>query len=206
MINNEKKAKEYFYQKEYDKALEIFVENDNKYAAGLCCLMLKKENEAKNFWNSNKKNCPASRFGLIVLDLIELKTNKLPSFFETRAQLEIYLNLFLENNLIEWAENLISCCDFLYQANPESYKFIARALYSNGYFDLAITFCKRSLRLFYCDPEAFLILSQCYYLKGELGESLDCINKVLNMVYDYYPAIIIKKIILDKIKIKKGEV
>ena len=206
MINNEKKAKEYFYQKEYDKALEIFVENDNKYAAGLCCLMLKKENEAKIFWNSNKKNCPASRFGLVVLDLIELKTNKLPSFFETRAQLEIYLNLFLENNLIEWAENLISCCDFLYQANPESYKFIARALYSNGYFDLAITFCKRSLRLFYCDPEAFLILSQCYYLKGELGESLDCINKVLNMVYDYYPAIIFKKIILDKIKIKKGEV
>ena len=50
------------------------------------------------------------------------------------------------------------------------------------------------------------ILIECYYLKGELGESLDCINKVLNMVYDYYPAIIFKKIILDKIKIKKGEV
>ena len=206
MIKSEKIAKEHFYKKEYSEALEIFTKDDNKYAAGLCSLMLKNKDEAKRLWTINKKNCPASRFGLAVLNFIELKTDILPSFFETRAQLEIYLNLFLENEMLEWAENLISCCDFLYRSNPESYKFIARALYSNGYFDLAITFCKRSLKLFYCDPEAFLILSQCYYLKDNLGEALDYINKVLNMVYDYYPAIVFKKIILDKIKTKKGEV
>ncbi len=205
MIEGEKEAREYFYNKEYERALKIFVECGDKYAAGLCCLLLKNKDEAKKFWVQVKKNSPAARFGLAVLNMIELKTDVLPSFFETRAQLEIYLNLFLENNLIEWAENLISCCDFLYRANPESYKFIARALYSNGYFDLAITFCKKSLRLFYCDPEAFLILSQCYFLKNDLGEALDCINRVLNMVYDYYPAIIFRKIILKEIEIKKGE-
>ncbi len=199
MIEVESKAKEHFYNKEYNEALKLFIKDDNKYAAGLCSLLLKKEKEAKNFWVQNKKHCPACQFGLIVLDLIKLKMNKQPSFFQTRAQLEIYLNLFLENNLIEWAENLISCCDFLYRSNPESYKFIARTLYSNGYFDLAITFCKKSLRLFYCDPEAFLILSQCYFLKGDLKEALDLINKVLNMVYDYYPAILFKKIIKNQI-------
>ena len=35
-------------------------------------------------------------------------------------------------------------CDTLYQYNPESYKFIARVLFANGYFDVAITFCKKS--------------------------------------------------------------
>ncbi len=200
MTEVELKAKEHFYNKEYKKALKLFIDSDNKYAAGLCNLLLKNEKEAKKFWLQNKKHCPASQFGLIVLDLIKLKTKEQPSFFQTRAQLEIYLNLFLENNLIEWAENLISCCDFLYKANPESYKFIARALYSNGYFDMAITFCKRSLRLFYCDPEAFLILSQCYFLKGDNSEALELINKVLNMVDDYYPAILFKEIIKNKIK------
>ena len=99
---------------------------------------------AKKFWEKNKRNCPACSFGLCMLQLIHLKPNKLPTFFQTRAQLEIYLNLFIQNNLIEWAENIIACADFLFRSNPETYKFIARALYSNGYFDLAIIFCKKS--------------------------------------------------------------
>ena len=204
MFSEEKTAKEYFYKKEYNKALEIFIKEDNYYAAGLCYLLLKDEKNAKKFWEKNKKHCPACSFGLCVLRLIHLKTDKLPTFFQTRAQLEIYLNLFIQNNLIEWAENVIACADFLYRANPESYKFIARALYSNGYFDLAIVFCKKTLRLCYCDPEAFLILSQCYFLKGDNGEALDCVNRTLDMVSDYYPAILFKKIIKDKIDKKNN--
>lgn len=200
-----KTAKEYFYNKNYLKALEIFEKIEDYYSAGLCSLLLKDEKKAKKFWECSSKYSPASAWGLAVLDLINLKTPKKGlSFFQTRAQLEIYINLFLENNLIEWAQNLISMCDTLYKANPESYKFIARALYSNGYFDLAITFCKKTLKIFYCDPEAFLILSQCYYLIGDLGEALDCINRVCAIADDYFPAIIFKQILKDEIKKKHG--
>ena len=196
-------AKEYFYKKEYKKALEIFIKNDNKYATGLCYLLLDDIKNAKKYWQLNKKQNPATQWGLCVLDFINLKTKKQPKFFQTRAFLEIYLNLFLENKKIEWAENLISCCDFLYASNPETYKFIARALFSNGYFDLAITFCKKTLDLFYSDPEAFLILSQCQFLKGDLGEALDSINRTLAMVDDYYPAILFQKIIREEIENKR---
>ena len=106
----------------------------------------------------------------------------------------------MENDLIEWAQNLISSCNTLYQSNPETYKFIARALFSIGYIDVAITFCNKTLRLFYSDPEAFLILSQCYYLKNDLGEALDCVNKVLAMVDDYYPAKIFRRILKKDIE------
>ena len=44
------KAKEYFNNKQYDKALEIFVSKEENYYAGLCCLLLKDENKAKEFW------------------------------------------------------------------------------------------------------------------------------------------------------------
>lgn len=193
-------AKKYFYAKKYQKALELFDLKNDYYSAGLCCLLLKDEEKAKKYWKKSASINPASQWGLNVLDLIHLKKPKHKlSFFQTRAQLEIYLNLFIENKLIEWTQNLISSHEILYNANPESYKFIARALFSNGYIDLAITFCKKTLNLFYSDPEAFLILSQCYFLLGDLGEALDCINKVNSMVSEYYPALLFEKIIREEI-------
>ena len=201
-----KKAKEYFNNKQYNKALEIFTLEKENYYAGLCCLLLKDEEKAKAFWKKDYKNSRASLWGLIVLELIQLKNPRVkPSFFQTRAYLEVYLNLFIENNLIEWAQNLVSCCDTLYQANPESYKFIARALFANGYFQLAITFCKKTLKLFYCDPEALLILSQCEFLLGNLGEALDCVIRINNMVEDYFPSIIFEKILREEIKKKHSK-
>lgn len=201
-----KQAKEYFYKKEYEKALEIFELEHENYYAGLCSLLLKDENRAYSFWKKDYKHSKACEWGLIILDLINLKQpKKTPSFFQTRAFLEVYLNLFIENGLIEWAQNFVSCCDCFYKINPESYKFIARALFSNGYFKLAITFCQKSIRIFYSDPEAFLILSQCHFLLGDLGEALDCINRINNMVDGYFPAIIFEKIIKEEIEKKRNK-
>jgi len=204
MILQNKTAKEYFYQKKYQKAFEVFSKENDYYGAGLCCLLLKKQKFARKYWNKNR-SCPACNWGLIVLDIINSqKVKKAPNFFQTRAFLEVYITLFIENELIEWAQNLIGFCDSFYQSNPETYKFIARALYANGYFDLAIKFCKKSLNLFYGDPEAFLILSQCHFLLGDLGEALDCINRINAMVQGYFPTILFEKIIREEIEKKRN--
>ena len=195
-------AKGHFYRREYNEALKLFMEDENYYAVGLCSLLLKDTVSAEKYWRMKKDDCPASNFGLSILKFIELKPAKIPTFFQTRAQLEIYLNLFIENGLIEWAENLISNCDNFYISNPESYKFIARALFANGYFKLAITFCKKTVDIYYCDPEAFLILAQCNFLLGDLGESLDWINRTIDMVPDYHPAILLKDIVKKEIEKK----
>ncbi|MBQ8635783.1 tetratricopeptide repeat protein [bacterium] len=205
MILQNKEAKSYFYQKKYQKAFELFYSQNDYYGAGLCCLMLKKQESARKFWKRDK-SCPACLWGLCVLDFINLKIPlKLPTFFQTRAFLEVYLNLFIENDLIEMAQNMVASCDILYQSNPETYKFIGRALFANGYFDLAIKFCKKSLKLCYADPEAFLILSQCYFLLGNLGEALDCVNRINAMVQGYYPTILFEKILREEIEKKRNE-
>ena len=198
---NQKSAKECFYNKDYNCALNLFIEESNYYGAGLCSLLLCDTNKARKYWSLNK-NCPACKWGLFILDIIKLKKNGAPTFFQTRAQLEIYLSLLIENNLIEWAQNIVSCCDIFFKANPESYKFIARALYANGYFKLAISFCKKSLRYFYSDPEAFLILSQCQFLLADLGEALDSVNRILAITPTYYPAKLFRNIIVEEINKK----
>ena len=200
MERTKQNAKQLFYNKEYEKALKIFSKKNKFYEAGLCSLLLKDEINAREFWQKKAKDCPACAWGLCILGYINLKNEKNATFFQTRAFLEVYLSLFLDNELIEWAQNLISCCDILYRTNPEAYKFIARALYANGYFELAITFCQKSLRLFYADPEALLILSQCQYLLKNGPDALDSVNKVLNMVPDYYPAKIFRNILIEEIE------
>ncbi len=199
-----KSAKDYFYDKDYKSALNLFIEESNYYGAGLCCLLTCDTKKAQFYWSINK-NCPASKWGLCVLDFIKLKNTKKPSFFQTRAQLEVYLSLLIENNLIEWAQNLVSSCDTFFNANPESYKFIARALYANGYFQLAVAFCKKSLRFFYSDPEAFLIMAQCQFLLAELGEALDSVNRTLAIAPMYYPAKLFRNILLEEIEKKRKQ-
>lgn len=197
------KAKEYFYKKDYSRALELFIIEKQNYEAGLCFLLLKDEAQAKKYWSKDKKQSPGCQFGLCVLRFINLDTSKLPSFFQTRAFLEVYLNLFLENDLVEWSENILSCSEYFIKSNPESFKFIARALFANGHLSLAVVFCKKSLQIFYADPEAFLILAQCQFLLNDLGEALDNINRINSLIDNYYPAILFKKIIQEEI-VKKN--
>ncbi len=200
MTSEIKAAKSLFYQKDYTKALEIFKKHNEFYYTGLCYLLLKDINSAISYWKKNKNNCPGCEFGLIVVDYINFKANKIPSFFQTRAFLEVYISLFLDNDLVSWCENLISHSEMFFKGNPESYKFIARALYSNGYFDLAITFCKKSLDLFYSDPEALLIVAQCYYLLNKKEVARLYIDKLNHIVKDYYPAILFDQVLSQELQ------
>lgn len=196
-------AKDYFYEKNYSKALDFFLKDNDLYSAGLCALLLKDTHKAMKFWKKISSTSPAAKWGLCVIGILKNKIKEIPSFFQTRAFLEVYLDLFLQNNLMDWAQKLVNSCEVLFESNPETYKFMGRVLFANGYIDMAIQFCKRSLKVVYTDPESFLILSQCYFVKGDLGEALDQINRVTVMIPDYYPANMFKNIIKEEIEIKR---
>ena len=163
----QQKAKKLFYSGDYSGALKLFSAENLNYEAGLCALLSGDEEYAKDFWTKDKEPDFATKWGLIVLNIIHLKIKERPSFFQVRAFLEVYLNLFIQNKNLRWAENLISACDILAKSNPETYKFIARALFANGYMILAHKFLNESKKLFYSDPEAHFIDSQAYFIEHE---------------------------------------
>ena len=195
----QQKAKELFYQGDYTKALELFSAENSNYEAGLCALLLNDEENAKIFWTKDKDPDIATKWGLIILNIIHLKIKEHPTFFQVRAFLEVYLNLFIQNKQLSWAENLISACDIFARSNPESYKFIARALFANGYLELSHKFLNESKKLFYCDPESHFIDSQAYFLEKKYDKALKSINETLESARGYYPAVEFKKIIEKKI-------
>ena len=179
--------------------MELFSAENSNYEAGLCALLLNDEENAKIFWTKDKDPDIATKWGLIILNIIHLKIKEHPTFFQVRAFLEVYLNLFIQNKQLSWAENLISACDIFARSNPESYKFIARALFANGYLELSHKFLNESKKLFYCDPESHFIDSQAYFLEGKFEKALESINETLKSASEYYPAIEFKKIIEQKI-------
>ncbi len=196
---SEELAKDFFYKGDYKRALELFKEFDLNYQCGLCALLCGDKKLAKDFWKKEKDPDIATRWGLIVLNIIDLKIKERPTFFQVRAFLEVYINLFIQSDHLNWAENLISACDILIRSNPETYKFIARALFANGYLNLVHKFLSESKKLFYGDPEAHFIEAQSYYLEQDYKKALNSINETLKSVKDYYPAIQFKKIIEQKI-------
>lgn len=118
-----------FENKHYEKAKEIFLNNNMLYEAGFCTLLSGNINSTKLIWNEIKDPGLAASWGLIILDIIEKKTHtKKPKYFQTRAFLEVYLNLLIENELYDWADNIINAYKFFTEANGEVPKFIARVL------------------------------------------------------------------------------
>lgn len=185
-------AKECFELKDFSSAFEIFDALNMNYEKGLCALLLGDNSLARSIWQTDKNPCLGTLWGLCVVDLINLKYRQLPSYFQIRAFLEVYLNFFIENKHITWAENLISAWDVLERINYETCKFIARVLFFHEYDELVIDFVEKSKHCCPHDPEALFIEAQAYERLGKPKYSIKSLEDLLDIVPDYLPALEMK--------------
>jgi len=189
-------AKLCFENKQYQKAKEIFLENNMLYEAGLSALLMGNINSTKLIWKEIKNPGFDTSWGLIILDIIEKKAfTKTPKYFQTRAFLEVYLNLFLENELYDWADSIINAYKFFTKANAEVPKFIARVLSSFGYFELTHEFADIAKKICYYDHEIHYIEAEMYFMENKFEMAKTAISETLKIAPDYFPAKRLKEII-----------
>lgn len=189
-------AKLCFENKQYQKAKEIFLENNMFYEAGLSSLLMGNLNSTKLIWKEIKNPGFAESWGLIILDIIEKKPfTKSPKYFQTRAFLEVYLNLFLENELYDWADNIINAYKFFTKVNAEVPKFIARVLSAWGYFELTHEFADIAKKICYYDPEIHYIEAEMFFMENKYQMAKKAIEETLNIAPDYFPAKKLQRII-----------
>lgn len=181
-------AKFCFENKHYENAKELFLNNDMLYEAGFSSLLNGNLNSAKLIWKDIKDPGLATDWGLIILDVIENKPfTKSPKYFQTRAFLEVYLNLFLENEHYDWADNIINAYKFFTRSNNETPKFIARVLSSFGYGELVHEFCALAKRVCYYDPEAHFIDAETYLNEENYKLAYDAVIEGIKVAPNYYP-------------------
>ena len=182
-------AKFCFENKHYDKAKEIFLNNDMLYEAGFSALLAGNLNSARLIWKEVKDPCLATGWGLIILDVIENKPfTKSPGYFQTRAFYEVYLNLFIENKLYDWADNMIDAYKFFTRSNSEVPKFIARILAFWGYSSLVREFAEISKKICYFDPEMHFIEAEMYLAEEKYNQAYDAVKETLKVSPGYFPA------------------
>ena len=187
----------YFQTREYEKAKVVYKNLNMHYQEGFCELLCGNEQRAAEIWNTCPDS-PAVQWGLCVLDFIKLKVSHLPTFLQVRNFLEHDLERFLQANRLEYAENLVNCCEILADINLEAYKFIGRALYNNGYRELAAEHFTLSRDAIPNDPEVHYYLAQCNYLNDKYDDAVKCLNRCLELNTNYTPA----RVMLDKISKK----
>ncbi len=182
-----KRAYDLFYEHDYKSAQKFFIEDGFCYEAGLCSLLLQDLFRARKFFELKKNSCPASSFGLIILNIIENKPKLKPKYFQVRSFLEIYINLFIENKLYDWAQKIIDEYVFFTNINPETPKFIARVLFANDRNKAVHSFASVAKKVCFYDAEIHYI-DACLYLKeNNIEEAKKTIDDCLIFAGEYYP-------------------
>lgn len=195
-LESYKEAKNAFLAGDFSTAQEYFEQNGFVLEYAYCRLLSGDSEGAKKAFLKISKFDSRADWGEKLTQFIDRYVKVAPSYFQIRNFLEIDLNMLIQAGQAQFVENIINGADLLYSVNPESYKFIARVMFFNGYTDLALYYLNKAKDKFYYDPEMHFMLANCYLKKGEKAAAIRAINSCLSILPNYFPA----KNLLDKIQ------
>ena len=130
----------------------------------------------------------AVKWGNCLINLINLNLEYFPSFIQIRNHLECDLGYLIQANRIEYAESLIKSEEILASINPETYKFIGKALFNNGFANLSINYFMKSQSIMPNDPETYYHLGRYSHLAGSYTEARQMLEHCIAINRHYYPA------------------
>ena len=187
-----KKAKQRLLFNLDDGCQQFFAGGPYSLEYAYSCLICEDLNGAKRSLINIKEYDIRAHWLDFMISLIELCANGYPTYFELRNFLEIDLNILLHYYKGDYVENILRYSDSLYTINPETYKFIGRVLYNNGYEDQAMFFLDKAKNYFYTDPELHYLIAFVHYNRQDYKNAEKALNNCLNILPKYFPAIDMK--------------
>lgn len=173
--------------RDYKAAAKIYEEIDEKYQQGYCELLAGNEDKAKELWYSAPDSEPCE-WGKCLLDYINLKKGKKPTFLQVRNHLEADIGYFIQADKLKYAENLIKNDEIFISVNLESYKLIGRSLLNYGFYNMARKYLLKSLQLLPDEAETLYFLGKYNYAIGAYRESKRALERCLECNELYTPA------------------
>lgn len=168
---------------------EWFKKNKYFLEYGYSLLILNNHQEAFRIFEKFSKNDIRADWGKKIIPiLINKYPEEEPTFLQVRNFLELDIDLLLQTNNKDYVLNLINNTEYFYSISRESYKFTGRALYYNGYYDLALKFLLLSKDKFYNDPELHFLLAKLYLYKKDKEKCKHAITTCLKFIPEYIPA------------------
>jgi len=203
MVLEYAKAKEKLLANMDKSCQHFFVKKGYILEQGYYKLLQDDLSSAKQIFEAIKDENIRASWALFMISMIEGKIKEYPSYFVLRNFLEIDLNILIHYYKGNYVENIIRYSDFMFNINPEVYKFVGRVLYNNGLEQPAMYFLEKAKNYFYNDPELHYLLAYIFYKGGEYLKAQRALTDCLEIIPEYFPAINLTRKIEQKIDKQK---
>lgn len=173
---------------------DFFKENGNILEYGYCLILEGQLDKAEQVLKTI--DSIRADWAVKLIPFMKGHVEILPTYFQIRNFLEIDINLLLLAKQTDSISYILGGADILYSVNCETYKYIARVMMNNGFYDIAKNYLKEGRSNTYNDPELHFMYCQYYIKNGEFDKALQSIQECLKILPEYYPAIKIKEALL----------
>ncbi len=172
------------------EAYKYFNKAGNIYGCCYCKFINKELDEAKVLSNLIKESSSTAIWLACLINIVQDKEPDIvPSYFQIRNFYEQDLEmLFLYKNN-EYISKIIRKNQYFEYFNREIYKYSARVLMNHDITGIAEELLKKSLDIFFRDPETHYMLGEIYMAKGEKQKAKSSFILSNEVNGNYYPAI-----------------
>ena len=132
---------------------------------------------------------PRGHWGVAFAGILNGYIKRYPTYFEIRNFFEIDLDFLIKNNKMLYIENALKSVDVLAEFNQEIYKYVARVMFENKYYQTSKDYLEKAADTFYRDPELHFLFAKYYKQFSQYEKALFYLQECLNYIPDYYPAI-----------------
>ena len=147
----------------------------------------------------DKKDSPRGLWGKSLIEILKNYLENYPTYFQIRNFLEIDLDFLIKNDKLNYVESLLGSLVFMSGINQEVYKFAARVMLHNKLYKIAYNYMLKSKDFYYNDPELHFMLASYYYNFMNYEAANFSICECLNLISNYYPALVLKSKIEEKL-------
>lgn len=168
-------ARKALWEGDISSAYQLFDKAHSLLGCGYCKLMMGEKDDALNYLLLIKDSSPAVNWLIELIKFLNSDESSSPTYMQIKNFYEQDLNMLFKYNQNEYVNKIIKGNTFFECYNKEIYKYTARVLLNYDLVALAETYIKKSLDIYYNDPETHFILGEIY-MKN---------NKIENAKYEY---------------------
>ena len=96
--------------------------------------------------------------------------------------------MYLRLNLVSYVQKIIDISDYLFEINPETNKYIAKAFLNNNYPDYAKEYIDRAFCYTTKDAELYYILAKYYKTQDRIDKVKENLKEAIRLAENYVPA------------------
>ena len=174
----------------YDNSSNVEIKPDTVEHAYLLLLQNELEPARKIFQIIDS---PRARWGEVLVTILNGILTKFPTYFQIRNFYEIDLDFLLKNEKLDYVEQMLGALEIFTSVNKEVYKYAARVMYENKLYSAALKYMNKSKQIYYNDAELHFMLAKYYFRVNDLDNADFYINECLNLIPNYYPALVLNQ-------------